>query len=280
MRLLLVILLINVSTAYASDRFSEVKIETIKVTENIYMLVGAGGNIGVSNGEDGLLMIDDQFAPLAERIKTALTAINDTHPTYVLNTHYHGDHTGGNHLFSENSIIMAHHNVRVRLLSNKATTGALPVITYEKLARLHFNAEEIQLIHLPTGHTDGDTLVHFTQSNVVHMGDLFFNGSFPYVDLGAGGSVVGLMKNIEFTLDMIDDNTKIIPGHGILANKNDLGTYLQMLKKTSAFVIKAIEAGKSVDAILETGFEGKWEGWGNGFINEERWIKTLHAEYN
>lgn len=279
MRFLLILFLLTTNAAYSDDRFSQVKIETIKLTDNIYMLVGAGGNIGVLSGDDGLLMIDDQFAPLADRIKSALSAINEKNPTYLLNTHYHGDHTGGNHLFSENSIIMAHHNVRVRLVSEEASSAALPVITYEKAAHLYFNGEEINLIHLPSGHTDGDTVVHFTQSNVIHLGDQFFNGRFPYVDLGAGGSIGGLIKNIEYILGMIDNDTKIIPGHGVLGNKMDLEAYLVMLEKTSAVVIKAINAGKSLDVIIKEGLDKKWENWGTGYINEENWIKTLHAEY-
>ena len=179
----------------AEDRWAKIQIKIIPVTDNIFMLEGAGGNIGVSNGDDGMLMIDDQFEPLAGKIKTALKTISAEAPTFLLNTHYHGDHTGGNAKFGSDSIIMAHHNVRIWLI-NEDTEGnypaeALPVITYAENASIHFNGDEIHLIHTPSGHTDGDSMIHFKGSNVVHMGDNFFKDKFPFVDIGAGGSVKG-----------------------------------------------------------------------------------------
>ncbi len=267
--------------SHSEDRFANVEINTIEVTDNIYMLIGAGGNIGVSNGPDGLLMIDDQFQPLAAKIKTALAEINPQAPTFLLNTHYHGDHTGGNPEFGKDSIIMAHKNVRIRLVNgdNKLPEHALPVITYTEAASIHFNGEEIALIHTGSGHTDGDTMVHFTESNVLHMGDNFFRDRFPYVDLDAGGSVSGLVSTIEKILALADEDTKIIPGHGDLASKQDLANKLAMIEETSATVKSAIKAGLSVEEIVAKGLGEKWQDWTWGFINEERWIRTLHREY-
>lgn len=279
---LLVTSLISINS-FAQDRFANVEIQTLKVTDNIYMLIGAGGNIGVSNGDDGMLMIDDQFEPLADKIKASLAAINPEAPTFLLNTHYHGDHTGGNVAFGEDSIIMAHKNVRVRLI-NGDTQGnfpesALPVITYTDAASIHFNGEEIALIHTGASHTDGDTMVHFTESNVLHMGDNFFRDRFPYVDLGAGGSVKGLIKTINLVLEMVDEDTKIIPGHGDLATKADLARKLEMLESTSATVKTGIAAGKSEEEIVAMGVDEKYKGWAWAFINEQRWLSTLYNEY-
>ncbi len=276
---ILILSLANMS--FAEDRFAAVEIKTQQLTDKIYMLIGAGGNIGVSKGSDGLLMIDDQFAPLAPKIKQALSKLGTELPAYLLNTHHHGDHTGGNAAFGTDSLIIAHDNVRLRMVSGtpSAEKIALPVITFEKQARIHFNNEEIQLIHMPNGHTDGDSIVYFTTSNVVHMGDHYFKDRFPYVDLGAGGSVDGMADNIATALALIKDDTQVIPGHGPLANKDDLKRYLAMLNTTSAQIKSAIRKGDSLEAILENGLGSQWDTWGQGFINEESWIQTLYSSY-
>lgn len=262
------------------DRFAKVQIKTITVQGNISMLVGQGGNIGVSSGSDGLLMIDDQFAPLAGKIRTALKNLGSATPAYLLNTHYHGDHMGGNAEFGANSLIIAHKNVRLRLINGKSKVPAkaLPVITYQQQASVFFNGEEIKLVHFPKGHTDGDTVVFFTQSNVVHMGDHFFKDRFPYVDLDAGGSIEGITSNVKDILQMIDKNTKVIPGHGSLAERKDLQRYHNMLVKTADIVLKQISSGQSEEKILQQGLGSKWKSWGTGFINEDRWIKTLYRD--
>lgn len=275
---------LTLSEARAEDRFAGVEVRTVRVKDGVYALFGQGGNIGVSVGEDGILMIDDQFLPLADKIKAALAELGSASPTYLLNTHYHGDHTGGNAAFGGQSTIVAHENVRVRLV-NGDTPGdypdaALPVITYSDEASLYFNGEEIRLTHMPAGHTDGDTVVHFTGTDVVHMGDDFFKDRFPFVDLEAGGSVQGMIRNVEAVLNTISDSTRIIPGHGELAGKADLARYHEMLIETSSTVRDAITAGKSVDEIVAQGLGEKWSSWGAGFINEERWIRTIHASYS
>jgi glyoxylase-like metal-dependent hydrolase (beta-lactamase superfamily II) len=267
--------------ADAEDRFAGVEIKTIPITDHIYMLMGSGGNIGVSVGEDGLLIVDDQYAPLSEKIKVALSKLGDSPPTFLLNTHYHGDHTGGNKNFAAQSLIMAHDNVHKRLSSEEDFAAAgLPVVTFKQQLSIHFNGEDIKMIHMPNGHTDGDSIVFFSQSNVVHMGDHFFKDRFPYVDLGAGGTVDGLIVNIKETLNEIADDTRVIPGHGDLANKSDLEEYYNMLVETSRAVKSQINAGRSLGEILDTGLSGTWDSWAGGFINEERWIQTLYKNFS
>ncbi|MCB1643921.1 MAG: MBL fold metallo-hydrolase [Pseudomonadales bacterium] len=278
---LLGIVLMGQSALAADDRFAGVEVKTQQLTDHVYMLTGAGGNIGVSFGPDGLLMIDDQFAPMADKIRKAIGDIGAASPVWLLNTHYHGDHTGGNENFGASSIIMAHDNVRVRLLDGEPPTAAqgLPVITFNDEASVHFNNEDIRLIHMPAGHTDGDSYVYFTLSDVLHMGDHFFKDRFPYVDLDAGGSVEGVMLGVQKALAMISKNTQIIPGHGSLANTEDLISYLDMLNQTSLIVKTAIDSGKSVEEIVEEGLGATWTTWGSGFISEERWIRTLYRNY-
>jgi cyclase len=285
MRILLtaIVTLFSLHLQAADNPFANTKIKIIPVTEGIYMLSGSGGHIGISYGADGMLMIDDQYGPLAEKIKAALKTIGPEAPTFLLNTHYHGDHTGSNAAFGKDSVIMAHKNVRIRLINdeeNKLAPVALPVVTYTEEASIHFNGEEIVLLHTPNAHTDGDTVAHFTGSNVIHMGDNFFNGLFPYVDLGAGGSVDGLIESIEAILEIVGEDTKIIPGHGAgPANRADLVRYLDMLNTTSATVKQWIADGKSEQEIINTGLDAKWQSWSWNFINEERWLKTLYASY-
>ncbi len=251
-----------------------------KVTDNIYMLQGRGGNIGVCTGKDGVLMIDDKFANLAEQIKSAVASVHSGDIKYLINTHYHGDHTGGNEYFGKISTIVAHDNVRKRLQDPNARggakpEGAWPVITFNDAMTFHFNGEEIQVMHYPNGHTDGDAVIFFKTSNVVHMGDDFFVNRFPYVDLNAGGSVQGLTKNIESVISAISSETKIIPGHGPLATIEDLKKYHGMLAETSEMIAKSKQAGKTLEEIKSAGLPSKWESWGSGFINTERWIETV-----
>src|SRR4051812_11363117 len=218
--------------------FSKVEIKAIPAAGNVYMLLGSGGNIGVSAGPDGVLIVDDQFAPLAEKIRVALKGINQgINPgklRFVLNTHFHGDHTGGNPEFGPESTIIAQENVRKRLESGSVVLGnktepmvaaGLPVVTYADAVSVHFNGEEIKVIHVPSSHTDGDSIIFFTKSNVVHMGDDFFNGLFPFVDLGSGGSVEGLMAAVDKVLSQVPADAKIIPGHGPLSDVAGLKTF-------------------------------------------------------
>ena len=249
------------------------KIQTVAVAGNVHMLIGKGGNIGVSAGEDGILIIDDQFAPLADKIRAALGEINKGDLKYVLNTHHHGDHTGGNPVFGKEATIIAHDNVRKRLVEADKPKEGWPVLTYDKTVTLHFNGEPIRVLHFPTGHTDGDSIIVFENSNVVHMGDHFFNGRFPFVDLNSGGTVKGYQDNVFQVIGMVKPDVKIIPGHGPLATLDDLKGFHNMMTETIAAVKPHVDAGKSLQEIQKAGLDPKWKEWGTGFISTERWIE-------
>jgi len=273
--------------AAAQDRdFSKVEIKATPVAGKVYMLEGAGGNIGVSVGSDGLLIVDDQFAPLADKIRAALKLLSPGPLAFVLNTHWHFDHTGGNEAFGSEATIIAQENVRRRMEKGQSLKGeqiapappkALPVITFGESVAVNFNGEEIRVLHYPHGHTDGDSVIFFTGSNVVHMGDEYFAGRFPFVDLESGGSLAGLTENIEKVLEKLPADVKVIPGHGPLSTKADLQGYLDMLKETTAHVRQRIEAGKDLKAIQAEGLPEKWKEWGSGFIKTEDWIALVHG---
>ncbi|HUP44787.1 MAG TPA: MBL fold metallo-hydrolase, partial [Thermoanaerobaculia bacterium] len=250
------------------------------VAGSVYMLTGAGGNIGVSVGDDGIVVIDDQFAPLAPKIKAALAAITDEPLRFVINTHFHGDHTGGNEAFGRDATIVAHENVRKRLATGNrpAPDGALPILTFNHSATIHLNGEDIRAVHFPKGHTDGDSIIWFTRSGVVHMGDHFFHDSFPFVDTNSGGTVDGYIRNVDMVLSTLPDGVKIIPGHGPLSDKEGLRRFLEMLNETRTVVAGAIRAGKTREQMKSENILGKWEKYGSGFINTERWLEKLDAE--
>ena len=275
------------SIAAAQNDFSKVEIKATKVNGNIYMLEGAGGNIGVSVGEDGILIVDDEFAPLADKIKAALKNLGEGKLKFILNTHWHGDHTGGNAPLGQDAPIIAHDNVRKRLSTEqrseffKTTTPAspkeaLPVITFDQSLSVHFNGEEIRVIHFPHGHTDGDSVIFFSASNVVHLGDDFFAGRFPFVDLESGGSVEGLVRNIGELIGKIPADAKLIPGHGPISTLDDLKSYHRMLQQTTEIVRGKIAAGKTLDQIKTEGLPAEWAPWGTGFIKTDRWVETIY----
>jgi len=265
-------------TAFAQRDYSKVEIKAVPVAKNIYMLEGSGGNIGVSVGADGNLIVDDQFAPLAEKIDAALQKLNPGKLKFLLNTHHHADHTGGNAIFgAKEAIIIAQSNVRIRLAkeANPKKEG-FPVITFDQSASVHFNGEEIKLLHHGPGHTDGDSIIHFTGANVVHMGDQFFNGAFPFIDLNSGGSVAGYIKTVAEVLEKIPTDAKIIPGHGKLATVEDLKSFHAMLVETTDVVKQGITAGKSLAELKAAGLPEKFKSFGTGFINTDAWITTIY----
>ena len=269
----------------AQQDFSAVEVTAEHVAGAVHMLTGAGGNIGVSAGEDGILIVDDQFAPLADKIRAALAGISTGVLHFVVNTHFHFDHTGGNAIFGkEGALIVAHTNVRKRLAEGAGVRGrpaepapkeALPVVTYDDGVSIHFNGEEIMIGHLTGGHTDGDSYIYFTDSNVVHLGDQFFAGRFPFVDIGNGGNAVGLRDSIGEVLEHLPADAKVIPGHGPLSSVDDLKTYHRMLTECVAAVKAGKDAGKSVEDIQAAGLPDEWEGWGSGFINESVFITSI-----
>jgi glyoxylase-like metal-dependent hydrolase (beta-lactamase superfamily II) len=279
------IISISATRAFAQD-FSKVEIKVTKVAGNVYMLEGAGGNIGVSAGPDGILIVDDQFAPLADKIKAALKTLGDGKLKFVLNTHYHGDHTGSNVVFGPDAPIIAQTNVRQRLSTeqkskffNRTTPPspkeALPVITFDQAVSVFFNGEEIKVIHFPHGHTDGDSVIFFTGSNVVHMGDDFFAGRFPVVDLEAGGDVEGMTRNVGEIISKLPPGVKIIPGHGPLSDVEGLRAFHRMLVETTDIVRKRMAAGKSLEQIKAEGLPEEWKTWGTGFIKTDLWITLV-----
>ncbi len=269
--------LLTASTAASDDRFNHVEIMPEQLTPTSYMFAGAGGNIGVSAGNDGILIIDNQFAPLADKIAAALSKIQAGKPKYVVNTHYHGDHTGGNNLFGISGVILAHHNVLSRLSNNKSYTPAgLPSITYHEGINIHFNGDNLQLLHMGPGHTDGDSVVLWQDKSVVHMGDLFFKDTFPYIDLKAGGSVKGYRNNVAAMIRKIDDKTKVIPGHGSLANKDDLIRFKHMLDDSINWMKNKLSSGMTLKEIQTEGMPVEFASWEWSFISEEKWIDTLY----
>ena len=263
----------------AQADYSNVNIQTIPVRGNISMLIGAGGNIGVSAGDDGILIIDDQFAPLADKIRAAIADLGSDTPKFLLNTHFHGDHTGSNADFGMNSIIVAHENVRSRLIGENSPASALPVVTFDDDVTVHFNGEDITLIHMPAGHTDTDSVVMFSGSNVIHMGDHFFNGGFPFVDMANGGTVQGYLNNLEKALSWIGDDTAVVPGHGPLGTKQDLLDFCNVVKDTSTTIRVMKSQQMSKEEIVAEGLDAQYESWGQGFINEQRWIETVFDSY-
>lgn len=275
------------------DDFSKVQIKVTKVSGNIYMLEGSGGNIAASVGEDGIVIVDDQFAPLAEKIQAALKGlgITDKPVRFVINTHYHGDHTGGNEPFSNaGSTVIAQDNVRkrlegggtagnggsVKMESKPAPKAALPVITFERDLTVHLNGEDIRALHFPSGHTDGDSIIFFPKNNVVHMGDDFVRYGFPFIDVASGGSVQGMISALEKATAQLPADVKVIPGHGALSNLDDVRAFVKMLKETSAVVQKAINGHKTLEQMKQAKILAPWDKFAGGFINSDAFIETLY----
>jgi len=273
--------------------FSKVQIKVSKVSGNIYMLEGAGGNIAASVGEDGIVIVDDQYAPLAEKIQAALKDLGvTTKPVrFVINTHYHGDHTGGNELFNNaGSTLIAHENVRKRLETGgtagnggslkmeqkPASKNALPIITFEHDVTVHLNGEDIRALHFPSGHTDGDSIIFFPKNNVVHMGDDFVRYGFPFIDVASGGSVQGMIAATEKVAAELPADVKVIPGHGALSNMDDVKAFTKMLKETSAVVEKALDNHKTLEQMKQEKILGPWEKFSGAFINSDAFIETLY----
>ena len=260
----------------ADDRFSGVEVEAVHVSGPVHMLTGAGGNIAASVGDDGVLIVDDQFLPLAGRIQDAIDELGGDRPKFVLNTHYHGDHVGGNPHFGQAATIIAHSKVRTRLAADEELPPvALPVVTFDDTLSVHFNGDEIALFHLPAGHTDGDSAVWFKSANVLHLGDQLFSGRFPYIDLDAGGTVQGYAANLEAVLKRAPEDVQVIPGHGPLGGLEAVREALSVIQATRAKVANTIAEGTGVEAIIKAGLGSEYADWGSGFISEERWIRIL-----
>lgn len=255
-----------------------------QLSDAVYVLQGGGGNVGVCVGSDGILLVDAKLASQADALCTALARFAGQ-PQYIFNTHFHADHTGGNRALGQHATILAHANVRKRLATGgefgkrfieAAPAGALPVIAFEQSASVFFNGEEIRAVHFPHGHTDGDIAVFFVNAQIAHLGDLFFNGLFPFVDLEYGGDVETLTQHIATLIDQLSADTKIIPGHGPVATLDDLKTYHRMLVETTASVRTRRDAGMSLDQIRAEGLDQQWASWDWAFVPTPRWIETIY----
>ena len=290
--LLASVVLVNFICLAQDQDFSKVQIKVSKVAGNVYMLQGAGGNIGASVGEDGIVLVDDQYAPLAEKIQAALKGITDKPVRFVINTHYHPDHTGSDEFFQKQAPIIAHDNVRKRL-EEGGTTGnygainfpskprpkeALPILTFDHDMTVHLNGEDIRALHFASGHTDGDSVVFFPKSNVVHMGDDFVTYGFPFIDLSGGGSVEGIIAALDEIIPKLPADVKVIPGHGPVSNVDDMRRYLAMLKDTKAVVENGIKQGKTIDQLKQENVLAPWQKWSGEFINSEQWLVTLYND--
>ncbi len=274
MRIPIILAILGLAVGASGQRdFSQVKITSTHVAGNVYMLEGAGGNIAVSVGEDGILMVDAQFAELAPMIEAAVAEISKGDLKFLLNTHYPGDHTSGNPAFGDQATIFAHHNVR-RRLADKSPEG-WPVVTFEEGLSIHFNGEEIVARHYPAAHTDGDVLVHFTASNVVHIGDLFFSGRFPYVDRKGGGDVAGYLRAVKLMADELPSDVLIISGHSAVMTPDSLRHYHSALTEQVAFIRAGMDHGRNLEQLLKQGLPAKWKGWGWSLVPEEKWIEAV-----
>jgi glyoxylase-like metal-dependent hydrolase (beta-lactamase superfamily II) len=258
--------------------FSKVEIKDTAVAGNVHLLEGAGGNIGASAGPDGILIVDDEFLPLAEKIDAELGKLSDKPLEYVINTHIHGDHTGGNPYFGKKAKIIASANLRARLAAQtNAVPSALPVITFSHDTSMYFNGEEIKIIAFGPGHTDGDAAVYFTGSKVLHLGDQFVNGRFPYVDVANGGDIKGYLNNIDSILAWVPADTKIIPGHGVVSSVEDLKKFRAFVAESIAVVQKDIAAGQTLDQIkADPDYLEKYKQWRNG----GRWLEAVYKSLN
>ncbi len=281
--------LLIVSSQVGAQDFSNATITTVPVAEGIYMLIGQGGNIGVSVGEDGVLLIDDQFAPMHDKIVAAVGEITEQPVKMLLNTHWHGDHTGGNELFAAGgTLIVAHDNVRTRMNASHFSSffrserppspqAALPVVTFDSTVTLHINGLTIHVQHVPPAHTDGDAVVWFREANVVHLGDTFFNKLYPFIDIDSGGSIHGMIAAVDNALANIDAETKVIPGHGPLADRQALVQYRDMLHTVTGRIETQIRDGRSSQQIIDAKPTAEYDAeWGGGFIKPDQWVALVY----
>ena len=271
--------------------FDAVEIQTVPVAENVYMLLGEGGNIGVSAGEDGVFMIDDQFAPLTEKIRAAIATFSDEPIRFLVNTHWHFDHTGGNENLGEAGVvIVAQDEVYTRMSTDQfieafqrevppSPPAALPVITFNDTATFRLNGQTMHAFHVEEAHTDGDTVIHFVEADVIHAGDTYFNGFYPFIDTSSGGSLTGMISAAEEILALSGENTQIIPGHGPLSNREELEAYRQMLVDMRVRTESAIAQGLSLEEFLASDPSADYdEDWGDGFLAPEQFLTIIYED--
>ncbi len=283
----LILLALALSTQVRAQSDEEPTVSVTPIKDGLFLLQGRGGNVVASEGEDGMLLVDDDYPQYQPAYLQAVKALGADGVRFIVNTHWHGDHTGGNAAWGESgSMILAHDNVRQRLSTRQdikafnrmveaAPISAWPLVTFADSLALHVNGETVEVQHFPQGHTDGDSMVFFVEANVVHTGDHYFKDRFPFVDIGSGGSVGGLIDNIRALLSRVDYYTVIVPGHGDLANQEDLARFYNMLVETREEVRSMQARGMDLAAMQAAGLDAKWDSWGSGFINAERWISFI-----
>lgn len=277
------IILVFCSTSVQADRFEAVQVEETALSSNIYMLTGAGGNMATIVSADKVVLIDSQYAEMADKIKAKLVQLSDgRNLSLLINTHVHGDHVGGNSALAGGIDIIAHTNVLKRLTQDSAFPRAgLPNISFDNQLVLKLANETLRLQYMPPSHTDGDIVIWFEQANIVHFGDLMFESRFPFIDTSKGGSVKGYIDNTRSLLQQLNDKTKVIPGHGKLTDKAGVQRELDMMVSTLAIVQDYKAAGLSEQQAVDKGLGEQWQSWHWSFITEARWIKTLyHADIN
>ncbi|HEU4455423.1 MAG TPA: MBL fold metallo-hydrolase [Longimicrobium sp.] len=278
----------SAAPAAAQQAPDTVQVRAVPVGEGVWMLTGRGGNVGVSAGEDGVFLVDDQYAPMTERIRRAVVALSPRPIRFVLNTHWHGDHTGGNeNLGGAGVLIVAHDNVRRRMSTEQfierlemrvpaSPRAALPVVTFGEDVTFWINGDSVHAFHVDPAHTDGDALVHFRRANAIHMGDVFFNGAYPFVDTSSGGSLRGVIAACDRALALADEGTKIIPGHGPLATRADLQRYRDVLSTSLERVTAAVAAGKTLAQLkADSPLEDFDATYGRGFINPDAFLELV-----
>ena len=293
MKVVVAALLASLALGSAQAQQTEVTFTLTGVARGIYMLQGQGGNIGLSVGADGVFMVDDQYAPLTEGIRAEIAKITDQPVRFLINTHWHGDHTGGNEsLRGTGTVIVAHDNVRKRMSTDQvleflkrevsaSPAGALPVITFDSAVSFHLNGEEVRVIHMPRAHTDGDAIVHFTKSNVIHAGDIAWTSGYPFIDIDSGGSINGMVAALDMILSLADENTKIIPGHGPgpIVSPDELRPYRSMLATVRDRVALMVTQGKTLDEVQAARPSEEFdEVWGQRFISPENFVREIYLD--
>jgi len=289
-RAILAALLVAISASAAAQRdYSKVEVKATKLNEGLYVLTGAGGNVGLAVGDDAVFLIDDQYAPVTEKVKAAIAAITAKPVRFVLNTHWHGDHTGGNeNLARGGTLVIAHENTRKRMSTEQflealggrvppSPQAALPVVTFPGSVTFHLNGEEIRAFHVPNAHTDGDVIVHFLKGDVIHMGDVYWNGLYPFIDTVSGGSVEGTLSAVDRVLAIATDKTKIIPGHGPpVATKAELETYRHMLATITTRVKDLLRQGRKVEEIVAANVSAEFDDpWGKPYIKGPKFVESI-----
>jgi len=289
MKHLLFIAILFTSINSLSAQEKPVEFITFQLSDTVYMLKGRGGNVGISTGEDGLYIVDDQLRPITSQLLAAIRKVSNKPIRFVINTHYHADHVGGNEALGETgTVVIAHDNIRKRMTTEQVSIfrqettppypkGALPVLTFNDRMSLHLNGETATAYYVASGHTDGDSIIHFPVSNVIHMGDMFFNGLYPYVDLDAGGSMQGLIEAADLALSMADESTRIIPGHGPLGMTEDLKNYRDYLVEASTNVQELIDKDRTLEQIIAAKPTSEWdEELGKTWITPAQFVTFIY----